>query len=189
MKTLFRIEDYIVKAEKGIIVFLITAMVLLSFMQVLLRIIFHSGIVWLDPLLRHCVLWAGFTGAALAARYSKHFALDLCSRFAPEKMRRPLEIFVAVCTASAAGFLFYAAWKFIADEASSGAVAFYINHLAVKGWFAEFIIPVTFALVIFHCLLGIFRAEDSEEAKSSGTPAVPETEKQPENKSGKETVK
>ncbi|MBP5286492.1 MAG: TRAP transporter small permease [Elusimicrobiales bacterium] len=186
MKTLFRIEDYIVKVEKGIVVFLIAAMVLLSFMQVLLRIIFHSGIVWLDPLLRHCVLWAGFTGAALAARYSKHFALDLCSRFAPVKMRRHLEIFVALCTSAAAGFLFYAACRFIADEASSGAVAFYINHFAVKGCFAEFIIPVTFALVIFHCLLGIFRPEDPAEENSMEAASCAEGEIMTVNENRKE---
>ena len=67
MRLAFKIEEYIVKAEKALVVALIFAMVGLSFMQVLLRIFFHSGIVWLDPLLRHMVLWAGLTGAALAA--------------------------------------------------------------------------------------------------------------------------
>ena len=157
---IFKIEDYIVKAEKAIIIALIYVMALMSFAQVLLRIAFKSGIVWLDPLLRHCVLWAGFTGAALAARHSKHFALDIFSKFAPAKLRRPIEIFVSLCSATAAGFLFHAAWKFIADEASSGAVAFYINNLAIKGWFAEIIIPIAFGLTAFHCVLGIFRPNE-----------------------------
>lgn len=166
MDFLFKIEDYIEKAEKGIIVFLIAAMSLLSFMQVLLRIIFHSGIVWLDPLLRHCVLWAGFAGAALAARHSKHFALDLCSRFAPERFRRALGIAVALFAASAAGMLLYASCKFIADEASSGSTAFYIGHLAVKGYVAEIILPAAFLLVMFHFIMGIFRP-DNEKASAS----------------------
>lgn len=162
MDFIFKIENCIEKTEKGIIVFLISAMVILSFMQVLLRIIFHSGIVWLDPLLRHCVLWAGFAGAALAARYSRHFALDLCSRFAPQKMRRSLQISVAAFAASAAGMLFYASCKFIADEFSSGSTAFYIGHFAVKGYIAEIIMPLAFFLVMFHFVMGIFRPGGSE---------------------------
>ncbi|MBO4556347.1 MAG: TRAP transporter small permease subunit [Elusimicrobiales bacterium] len=171
MDFIFKTENIIVKAEKGIIVSLIAAMVILSFMQVLLRIIFHSGIVWLDPLLRHCVLWAGFAGAALAARYSRHFALDLCSRFAPQKLRRPLQIAVAAFAAAAAGMLFYASCKFIADEFSSGSTAFYVNHFAVKGYIAEIIIPVAFFLVMCHFILGIFRPEDGAELSAAGEAA------------------
>lgn len=166
MNFLFKAEDYIEKAEKGVIVFLIAAMSLLSFMQVLLRIIFHSGIVWLDPLLRHCVLWAGFAGAALAARHSSHFALDLCSRFAPEKMRRYLSIAVSLFAAAVAGMLLYASCKFIADEASSGSAAFYIGHFAVKGYIAEIILPIAFLLVMFHFIMGIFRPNTEKTSVS-----------------------
>ena len=74
MRSVFQFEDYIVKAEKGLVVLLIFAMVGMSFTQVLLRLLLHSGIVWLDPLMRHMVVWAGLTGAALAARYGSHFA-------------------------------------------------------------------------------------------------------------------
>lgn len=169
MQKLFKIEDFIIKIEKNTIIFFIAIMVFFSFLQVLLRIIFHSGIVWLDPLLRHCVLWAGFLGAALASRYSKHFALDLCSKFAPMKFRKPLGIFIALCTSAAALMLFIAAWKFISDEIASGAIAFYINHIPIKGCYAEIIIPITFALVFFHCTLGIFRPKDDEEILEQNT--------------------
>ncbi len=140
---------------------LIFAMVSLSFMQVLLRIFLHSGIVWLDPMLRHMVLWAGLTGAALAARYSRHFALEAFVKFAPAPMHRPLEIFASVFTAAASGLLFYASYKFIRDEFSSGSVAFYINSFPVKGGWAEIIIPAAFALIAIHALLSILRPKDA----------------------------
>ena len=163
MRVLFKMEEYIVKTEKALVVGLIFAMVALSFMQVLLRIFFHSGIVWLDPLLRHMVLWAGLTGAALAARYSHHFALETFVKLAPKYTHRPLEIFAAVFTAAASGMLFYAAWKFIRDEFAAGSIAFYINHLGVPGGWAEMIIPAAFALIGLHTILGIFRPKDHFE--------------------------
>jgi TRAP-type C4-dicarboxylate transport system permease small subunit len=163
MRKLFTLEEYLVRTEKAVIVVLILAMVGLSFMQVLLRIFLHSGIVWLDPLLRHMVLWAGLTGSALAARYSHHFALETFVKFAPKKFQKPLELFADVFTAAASVLLFYAAYKFIRDEFAAGSVAFYINDLSVPGGWAVMIIPAAFALICLHTVIGIFRPEDHFE--------------------------
>ncbi|HCC48874.1 MAG TPA: hypothetical protein DEQ38_12270 [Elusimicrobia bacterium] len=163
MRPVFKAEEYLVKTEKAAVVTLIFAMVALSFMQVLLRLIFHSGIVWLDPLLRHMVLWAGLIGAALAARYAHHFALEAFVKFAPKYMHRPLDVFAALFTAAASALLFYASYKFIRDEFEAGSVAFYIGHFGVKGGWAEMIIPISFALIGVHTLIGIFRPKDHQE--------------------------
>lgn len=157
MRRVFKIEAYIVKAEKAAVVGLMFAMVGLSFLQVLLRLAFHSGIVWMDPLLRHLAVWAGLTGAALAARYSAHFALEAFVKFTPERLHRPLAILAGLFTAAASLLLFYASYKFIRDEFSAGAVAFHIHSFAVPGGWAVIIIPVAFALIAFHSLIGLFR--------------------------------
>lgn len=161
MRVLFKIEEYIVKTEKAVVVGLIFAMVALSFLQVLLRIFFHSGIVWLDPLLRHMVLWAGLTGAALAARYSSHFALETFVKFAPEKLHRPLKVFADLFMVAVSCLLFHASYKFIRDEFAAGSIAFYINHAGVPAGWAEIIIPAAFALIAYHALMGVFRPEDA----------------------------
>ncbi|OGR67289.1 MAG: hypothetical protein A2081_01455 [Elusimicrobia bacterium GWC2_61_19] len=161
MRFIFSFEEYVVKAEKAVIVGLIFAMVALSFTQVLLRIVLHSGIVWLDPLLRHMVLWSGLTGSALAARYSHHFALETFAKLAPKALRRPLEVFADLFTTAASALLFYAAYKFIRDEFAAGSIAFYINNTGVPGGWAEMIIPAAFALIGFHTAIGIFRPEDN----------------------------
>lgn len=163
MRALYKAEEHLVKAEKAVVVTLVLAMVGLSFLQVLLRLLFHSGIVWMDPLLRHMVLWAGMLGAALAARYSHHFALEAFVHLAPKKMHRPLEIFAALFTTFASGLLFYASWKFIRDEFTYGSVAFYINKVSIPGGWAEIVIPLAFALIGIHTLIGIFRPKDHQE--------------------------
>jgi len=166
MRFAFKFEDYIVKAEKAAVVTLILALVGLSFTQVLLRIFFQSGIVWLDPLLRHMVLWAGLTGAAIAARYSHHFALEAFVKFAPQKLHRPLEIFAGVFTVAASCLLFHASYKFVRDEFAAGSVAFYIDRVGVPGGWAEMIIPAAFALIAYHALMGIFRPKDTPEGQT-----------------------
>ncbi|HNW43828.1 MAG TPA: TRAP transporter small permease [Elusimicrobiales bacterium] len=160
MRRAFQFEDLLVKAEKAVVVSLIFSLVGLSFLQVLLRLLFHSGIVWMDPLLRHLAVWAGLTGAAVAARYSRHFALEAFVKFAPQRLHRPLEILAGLFTAAASLLLFYASYKFIRDEFAAGSVAFHINDLAVPGGWAEMIIPAALLLIAFHSLAGIFRPKD-----------------------------
>lgn len=166
MKLVFKAEDLLVRAEKGLIVLFIFLMVALSFLQVVLRLLFHSGVVWLDPMLRHMVLWAGLLGAAVAARHARHFALDALVKFLPEKLHRPLNIFADVFTILVSGGLFFAAYKFIRDEFTSSSIAFYAGQFGVKGGWAGLIIPAAFVLIGLHTLLNIFRRKELPEAET-----------------------
>lgn len=160
-------EEGVVRTEKALVVLLVFLMTALSFLQVLLRVLFHSGIVWLDPLLRHMVLWAGLLGAALASRYNRQFALEALVKFAPPAWHRPLAAAAGLFTAGVSGALFYAAWKFLRDESASGSTAFFIGHFAVKGFWAELILPGVFALIIFHTVAGFLRPEEKEEGPAA----------------------
>ncbi|OGS50524.1 MAG: hypothetical protein A3J79_01770 [Elusimicrobia bacterium RIFOXYB2_FULL_62_6] len=164
MKLIFKAENLLVRAEKGLIVIFIFLMVALSFLQVVLRLLLHSGIVWLDPMLRHMVLWAGLLGAAVAARHAKHFALDALVKFLPEKFHRPLHIAADLFAVLVSAGLFFAAYKFIRDEFSSSSVAFHAGNFSVMGGWAGLIIPAAFALVGLHILLNIFRTKEMPEA-------------------------
>ena len=157
MKAVFFIEVWLVKAEKAAVALLIGVMIALSSLQLLLRLGFSQSILWLDPLLRHLVLWAGFLGAALASHEGQHFALDIMHRLLPDKSRRAVEISGAVFAALASGTLLAAACIFIKDEFSAGTAAFAIGNFNVRGWAVELAIPLGFALMLFHSLTGIFR--------------------------------
>jgi TRAP-type transport system small permease protein len=165
MNRLFKAEEALVKAEKAAVVALVLGMVALSFAQVIMRIILNSGIVWLDPLLRHMVLWSGLIGAALAARYSHHFALEAFTKMAPARWHRRLEVFASLLAVFGAALLFYASFKFIRDEFAAGAVAFHLGHAAVPAGWAEIVIPAAFLLTGLHTLIGIFRPKDPGEEK------------------------
>ncbi len=166
MKLIFRLEASLVKGEKALVVSFIALMIFFSFLQLTLRLIFHSGIVWLDPALRHMVLWTGLMGAVLASRYARHFAMDALVKFLPERLHRPLSICTDIFTISVAVTLFGAARKFIRDEFASGSVAFYIGNLGVPGGWAGMILPAVFLLIAFHTLINIFRPEEIDTALS-----------------------
>ena len=81
MKILDTINSWIEKAETVLLVVILSVMILLSFLQVLLRNFFEQGILWGDILIRNLVLWVGFIGASLATRENKHINIDLFTRF------------------------------------------------------------------------------------------------------------
>ncbi len=154
---ILRADSALAKAEKAVLVFLVCAMLLLSALQVFLRLAFSSGILWADPLLRHMVLWAGMTGAALAAHEGRHFVLDLADRALPQHLRRPLMIFSSLASATVCGLLFYAAIKFLRDERTSASAAFAIGNLQVPSFWMEAVLAPAFALILFHSLAGLFK--------------------------------
>ena len=163
MNHLLRLEKFIVKAEKLLVIALVFFMVTLSFLQVVLRLFFNYGIVWLDPVLRHMVLWSGFIGAILASRYSKHFALDIAFKIHSEKLRKLSMIVANKFTLVISLLLFYAAYKFIRDEAMAESIAFYAGKFEIKTAIAEIIVPITFLLMAFHTFINSFRNEEAEK--------------------------
>ena len=68
MKILNFLNKWIEKTETVLLIVILTVMILLSFLQVLLRNFFDQGLLWGDIFLRNLVLWVGFLGASLATR-------------------------------------------------------------------------------------------------------------------------
>jgi TRAP-type C4-dicarboxylate transport system permease small subunit len=168
MRPWHRIDEFISRLEKWLIVILLSAMVLVAFGQIILRNVFSTGLSWGEPLVRYLVLWVGFTGAALATREGKHITIEL---FSVMKNRQPNRFFTAVSHLSSAvicGLLGLAALKFLRFEAQMGSATFW--DLPV--WLPEVIIPVTFTLMsiryLFRAVANVHRRPDESPANGPG---------------------
>lgn len=142
-------ETLLTKVETFLIIVLLSVMLLLGFTQVLLRNLFHSGLVWGDIVLRHLVLWIGFIGALLATSSDRHISIDIFSRFFSPKLKHVTHIIVDVFSALICVLLFRAALTFIGFEISE-------NHVVygdIPSWYAQSIIPVGYGLLTVHFLL------------------------------------
>ncbi len=63
--------------------FILVSMIILAFVQIVLRNIFGIGLVWIDPLVRQMLLWVALVGALVATRNNNHITVDAISRFLP----------------------------------------------------------------------------------------------------------
>jgi TRAP-type C4-dicarboxylate transport system permease small subunit len=141
-----RTDEIIDHAEQALLVLLLSLMILIAFLQILLRNLFSTGLTWGDPLVRNLVLWVGFIGAAIATKEGKHITIDLALRWKPSLAKTFIELIAHLFSFLICGLLTYGAIKFLKNEFERGSMAF----LGIPSWIPEIILPVTFGLMTFR---------------------------------------
>jgi C4-dicarboxylate transporter DctQ subunit len=135
-ETLGRVEKFLVAA-------MLSTMILLAFLQIILRNVFNTGISWGDPLVRYLVLGVGFIGASLATKEGKHITIEVFSRWFSGDGSRYLKVIPHLVSTFICGLLTFAGWTFVQNEAQMGGTTF----LEIPFWIPQVIIPITFALM------------------------------------------
>ena len=74
---------FLARLEDGVLIIIIMGMVLLAFIQIMLRNIFGIGLIWIDPLVRQMLLWVTLAGAMVATRDHNHITVDAITRYLP----------------------------------------------------------------------------------------------------------
>ncbi len=148
-----RVDATIDRVEQTLIVTFLSSMILIAFLQIVLRNFFTTGLDWGDSLLRNLVLWIGFLGATLATREGKHINIDVVSRWLPSLGRNIVTLSTHLFSFFICCGLTYAALKFIKNEAQMGNRTF----LNLPAWVPEMILPMTFGLMSFRFGLRSFK--------------------------------
>jgi TRAP-type C4-dicarboxylate transport system permease small subunit len=138
-----RADEVMAKVEQTILVTFLSVMIVLAFLQIVLRNFFFTGLDWGDPLLRNLVLWTGFIGATLATKEGRHINIDVISRWLPYLGKHIVAIITHLFSFFICCGLTYAALKFIRNEAEMGSRTF----LNIPVWIPEMILPATFVLM------------------------------------------
>ncbi len=140
------VDNGIARAEQALLVIFLGGIILLAFLQILLRNFFSTGLDWGDSLVRNLVLWIGFIGATLATKEGKHINIDVVSRILPSWGKKAVALIIHVFSFLICCSLTYAALKFIKNEAQMGTMTF----LGIPTWIPELILPMTFGLMTFR---------------------------------------
>jgi len=148
-----RTDEIIDGIEQILLVILLSCMILIAFLQIVLRNLFFTGLSWGDPLVRNLVLWVGFIGAALATKEGKHINIDVFSRWMPTLGKGLIEFLTQLFSFFICGLLTFSALKFNKNEAQMGTVTF----LGIPAWIPEIILPVIFTLMALRFGLRSFK--------------------------------
>jgi len=144
--------------EVGILGLMLLTLIVLGGLQIVLRNVFHSGVLWADPLMHHSVVWIGSLGAALATCNVRHINIDVFSRLLPEKLNPWRRSIVYVATAAATFVLGISTSRLVVDERMYGEMAFG----AVPVWVLQLVLPVAFYMISYRSLVNLFIGRDAE---------------------------
>lgn len=129
--------------ERLVLTSQLLAMLGFAVLQIILRNAFQTGLIWIDPLLRHLVLWIGFTAAVVAAGRLRHIHMDVLGRLLP----RSGQVLTARLTTLAAAVicmvLARAAWIYLGQEREFGSEGL----LGLPVWLLTSVIFLGFALM------------------------------------------
>ena len=143
MKRWNRIDECLGRLEQGLLALALSLMVIVAFLQILLRNLFATGLSWGDELVRYCVIWVGFLGAALATKEGKHIGMDVISRWLSPERRVLLQGLTHLVSAMISAALTLAAVKFLRMEVQIGVKTFF----GLSTWIIQIVIPVTFGIM------------------------------------------
>jgi TRAP-type C4-dicarboxylate transport system permease small subunit len=149
--------------EDSILVGLLLLMIVMAVLQILLRDLFATGIVWSDVLVRILVLWVGLVGAMVASRQGRHINIDIMDRYLTERAKKIAKSIVEFFTALICFTAAYYSLRFVHMEFSVGGKAF----AAVPSWLCESIMPFAFMIIaIRYVLLSVNNFKKIVESKS-----------------------
>ncbi len=131
------------RAEDGLLVLVLGAMIFLALLQILLRNLFDFGLLWIEPLLRILVLWVAMLGAMVATREQNHISIDVVSRYLPSNWARVISALTCLVSGVLCLGIAWTAIEFIRYEYEDGTLAFW----RVPAWICQSILPVGFTVM------------------------------------------
>jgi len=148
MDKLHSILRLIERVERYLLVSLLLILVGFNVLQILMRNLFESGLLWGGAFSSVLVLWIGLLGAMYAGRNNRHIRIDLISHYLPERLQHHVNRIANLSAAVICGIACWFSFLFVVEEFHYGNMAF----AQVPVWLTMSIIPVVFFVLSFRFL-------------------------------------
>lgn len=161
-----RVERFFYSAEDAILIGLLGAMILIGASQIFMRNVLGEGLGWADESQRLLVLWIGLLGAMAASRDGRQLRIDLVSRYLGGHLRRAIEAFADLLTASVSGLIAWYALAFVRESYAFG------DELVggIPAWLVQGILPLSFAVIALrHLASGVAGALGRRQVRVPGS--------------------
>ncbi|MBK8232488.1 MAG: TRAP transporter small permease subunit [Candidatus Eisenbacteria bacterium] len=135
--------------EGAVFCVVLALMIGLSGVQILLRNLFHTGLLWIDPLTRTLVLWLAFLGALAATSRGRHLHIDVVQRALPKEQAVLTRRILSVGAALVCALMSNGAYEYILQEKEAGTHGF----LGIPSWLAQSILFWGFGLLSYRFVI------------------------------------
>lgn len=169
-RVLSALDKGVARLETAALVVVVAVLLVIAFVQVVLKLC-GLGIQWLEMLSRWLVLWVGFLGGAVASHQGRHITIDVISRFAKGKTRRLLGVVINAVAAVLALALCRISLIYLSQKISDATVAFSVGEINIYEWWMASVVPVGFALMVWHFAVQAVTTWVSQAVREDGTAA------------------
>lgn len=121
--------------------------VLVVVLNVILRYIFNTGLIWVSEVATACFVWAVFVGAAAAYKHKMHIGIDLFLKIFPRKFQLLINVIIDVMMVLISGYIAYLSVIFIQNSYHKVTPV-----LGISSAFVSSSLLVGFSLICFYSL-------------------------------------
>ncbi|MHA7775489.1 TRAP transporter small permease [Roseibium sp. M-1] len=171
-----RVDNWVTRFEEGVLAFLLAAMTIVSFTQVVARYGFNSGWTGALEFTRILFAWLILFGMSYGVKIGSHLGVDAVIRLLPKPLFRAAAVFGALCGVAYALTLLWSEWLHIFGLDTRGGAIDYWSKMykigiglddlrypdyiienfgtkeRVQRWIAYLILPIGLALFLFRCI-------------------------------------
>ena len=135
--------------EEGLLAAILGVMTVLTFVQVVLRYVFNSGLLWALEANFYLFAWLVLIGISYCVRVRAHIGVDAAVRLLPPTLRRWLGLLVVGLALAYAGLMLYGALVYIDKMRDIGIEA---EDIPVERWILSLCLPIGFALLVVRLI-------------------------------------
>ena len=144
------ISRVIDKTLSYVVAFLLMAMSVTVFGNVVCRYFLDFSLGWYEEISRFLLIWIVFLGAVIALIRGDHLAIDLLSFALPPRANRMLVVLVDVLVLVSLAIMFQGAWDMAIDSLRSGWVA---SSVPIPYGCVYMVAPVSAGLMFIQTLI------------------------------------
>jgi tripartite ATP-independent transporter DctM subunit len=139
-------QRWFCQGENLLLVVPLAAMLLLPVVEILLRMVFKTGISGSSAIVQHLTLIVGMLGGAIAARDHRLLALSPVQTLLKGRARASAQIFSSAFAAAITFFLFLASLQYVLGMRPLGRILVY----GIPVWVIQLILPIGFGLILLR---------------------------------------
>jgi C4-dicarboxylate transporter, DctQ subunit len=150
------------RLEEGLVAFLMAAMTLVAFAQVVARYVFNYSFVWALELNGVLFAWLIFVGMSYGVRVGAHIGIDIVVKSVRPAVARAFGLVGALLCIVYALIVTVGGWRYVQKMYDVGIE---MQDMPVAQWVPRIILPLGFALLALRFGQAFFRLWRGEEIK------------------------
>ncbi|MGC8866880.1 MAG: TRAP transporter small permease [Elusimicrobiales bacterium] len=159
---IIKVDRIIYISERYFIITLLFLMIILSFAQVILRLLFKNAIAEIEIFVRNLVMISCLFASSAATYHSSHFRIEVAERFLSEKSRKNLYSFSQLLIVFSSLLILIQTIRFIELEIGIKNAFMEIISLKLDIQHLILFLPIIFFNISFHAFSNILKKQENK---------------------------